>query len=98
MLTTGSRIGPYVVGGSLGAGGMGEVYRARDVKLNREVAITCRPTFCDTTIVSRGSNAKCSSSPRSTTRTSRTSTGSTTRPVNPLVVVMNRFDQLTPRR
>jgi serine/threonine protein kinase len=43
MLTTGSRIGPYVVVGSLGAGGMGEVYRARDVKLNREVAIKVLP-------------------------------------------------------
>jgi len=35
----GSRIGPYEIVSALGAGGMGEVYRARDTKLNRDVAI-----------------------------------------------------------
>ena len=39
----GSRIGPYEVTGSLGAGGMGEVYRARDARLNRDVAIKVLP-------------------------------------------------------
>ncbi len=38
-LTSGSRLGPYEVLAPLGAGGMGEVYRARDTKLNRDVAI-----------------------------------------------------------
>ncbi len=38
-LSPGTRLGPYEVVGSLGAGGMGEVYRARDSKLNRDVAI-----------------------------------------------------------
>ena len=38
-MTPGTRIGPYEVIASLGAGGMGEVYRARDTKLNRDVAI-----------------------------------------------------------
>ena len=38
-LAAGSRLGPYEITGTLGAGGMGEVYRARDTKLNREVAI-----------------------------------------------------------
>ena len=38
-LTRGDRIGPYEIAGSLGAGGMGEVYRARDPRLDRDVAI-----------------------------------------------------------
>ena len=42
-LAAGSRIGPYEIVGPLGAGGMGEVYRARDAKLNREVAIKILP-------------------------------------------------------
>jgi serine/threonine protein kinase len=38
-LAAGTRLGPYEILGSLGAGGMGEVYRAHDTKLKREVAI-----------------------------------------------------------
>jgi len=38
-LTIGTRLGPYEIVAPLGAGGMGEVYRARDAKLNRDVAI-----------------------------------------------------------
>jgi serine/threonine-protein kinase len=38
-LAIGSRLGPYEIVSPLGAGGMGEVYRARDTKLNRDVAI-----------------------------------------------------------
>ena len=38
-LETGARLGHYEVVSSLGAGGMGEVYRAKDTKLGREVAI-----------------------------------------------------------
>jgi len=40
-LKDGARLGPYEILGALGAGGMGEVYRARDLRLNREVAIKC---------------------------------------------------------
>ena len=39
MLSPGTKLGPYEVVGALGAGGMGEVYRARDTKLNRDVAL-----------------------------------------------------------
>lgn len=42
-LTTGTRIGPYEVVGKIGEGGMGEVYRARDTKLQRDVAIKVLP-------------------------------------------------------
>src|SRR5215470_640959 len=42
-LRTGSRIGSYEVLAPLGAGGMGEVYRARDTKLKRDVAIKVLP-------------------------------------------------------
>ena len=38
-LTVGTRLGVYEIRSLLGAGGMGEVYRARDTKLNRDVAI-----------------------------------------------------------
>jgi len=42
-LAPGTRLGPYEVVASLGSGGMGEVYRARDAKLNRDVAIKVLP-------------------------------------------------------
>jgi Tol biopolymer transport system component len=42
-LTAGSKLGPYEIVAPLGAGGMGEVYRARDPRLGREVAIKVLP-------------------------------------------------------
>src|SRR5262245_28622603 len=42
-LDSGARVGPYEIRGAIGVGGMGEVYRARDTKLNRDVAIKVLP-------------------------------------------------------
>ena len=43
-LTPGTKLGPYQVDSPLGAGGMGEVYRARDTRLGRDVAIKVLPS------------------------------------------------------
>src|SRR5438445_9709562 len=42
-LTTGTRLGVYEVTAPIGEGGMGQVYRARDMKLNRDVALKILP-------------------------------------------------------
>jgi Tol biopolymer transport system component/tRNA A-37 threonylcarbamoyl transferase component Bud32 len=47
-LTPGTRLGPYEILGEIGAGGMGNVYRARDTRLDREVAVkTLKGTFTE---------------------------------------------------
>ena len=43
-LGPGARLGPYEVISAIGAGGIGEVYRAQDTKLNRDVALKILPT------------------------------------------------------
>ena len=48
LLAAGTRLGPYEVQALLGAGGMGEVYRARDIRLNRIVAIKVIPRSLST--------------------------------------------------
>jgi len=44
MIANGARLGPYEILALLGAGGMGEVFRARDTRLDRTVAIKVLPS------------------------------------------------------
>jgi eukaryotic-like serine/threonine-protein kinase len=54
-LATGSKLGPYEISAAIGAGGMGEVYRAKDTRLDRDVAIKVLPEglFGDQDLVAR---------------------------------------------
>src|SRR3989454_5048940 len=47
-LSSGTRLGPYEIQAPIGAGGMGEVYRARDTRLERTVAVKVLPSHLST--------------------------------------------------
>jgi len=53
MLVSGTRLGPYEIQSLLGTGGMGEVYRARDTRLDRIVAIKVIPAVLSSDSISR---------------------------------------------
>ena len=52
-LTIGAKLGPYEVISAIGAGGMGEVYKARDTRLSRTVAIKVLPERVAAEILAR---------------------------------------------
>jgi eukaryotic-like serine/threonine-protein kinase len=52
-LTAGTRLGPYEITSPIGSGGMGEVYKARDTRLDRTVAIKVLMTGADDDLVRR---------------------------------------------
>ena len=58
-LAAGSKLGPYEIGAPLGAGGMGEVYRARDTRLERTVAIKILPAQFSTDPVGNQRSTPC---------------------------------------
>ena len=70
-LMPGTRLGPYEIESLLGAGGMGEVYSARDTRLQRKVAIKILPAHLSYNRVRmRALSRKQSPSRRCSTRTS----------------------------
>jgi serine/threonine protein kinase len=69
-LGAGTRLGPYEIVSAIGAGGMGEVYRAKDTRLGREVALKVLPEAFARDAAWPGSSARHGRSRGSTIRTS----------------------------
>jgi serine/threonine protein kinase len=57
MITPATRVGPYEILSRIGAGGMGEVWRARDTRIGRDVAIKIPPPEFASSVVSNQTTA-----------------------------------------
>jgi len=56
-LTAGTKLGRYEIRAKIGAGGMGEVYLARDTQLDRDIAVKVLPDGFNRSLVARGTRS-----------------------------------------